>query len=217
MTDERTTRSSRRSGVPAASAAAPHNPASGEPTDAQLLARSAAGDTQAYLDLYHRYAPRVFGLIVTLLGRGPDADDAFQDAMWDLWRRAASFDASLGQPATWILMIARSRAVDAARKRARLAAGDARRAAEHAPDSPAADAPHTHAELRGHAAAQLAALPAEHQTVIRLAFIQGMTREQIARIQGIPVGTVKTRIRLGVRALAKAMTTPEEARERGHA
>ncbi|MFM9956713.1 MAG: RNA polymerase sigma factor [Phycisphaerales bacterium] len=173
--------------------------------------------------LYQRYERRVYGLVVTLVGRGPAADDAFQDAMWELWRRASTFDGRLGSATSWILMLARSRAIDVARRRSRvnklqgaleqrargtadfgaaaLTGGSVGSGAGSALDAEAADLK----TLGARAMRLVGELPKEQQVVVRMAFMQGMTREEIASALSVPVGTVKTRLRTAVRVLGGQM------------
>lgn len=175
--------------------------------------------------LHQTYAPRIYGLIVTLVGRGPAAEDAFQEAMWEIWRRAGSYDPRLGSAATWMLMLARSRAVDMIRRRSRVA-GLTRKIAERdgltersfetestgsgrGSDSGLGTEELDIAARSERAAELLARLPVEQATVVRMAFMQGLTREKIAEALGVPVGTVKTRLRTAVRALAGSLAVGE--------
>lgn len=186
-------------------------------TDEELLKRIAAGDQDAYLMLYDRFAPRVYGLIVKVMGapqrtNGGEAEDVLQDVMWEVWNRANRYDASLGSVTTWLLMMARSRAIDAIRKRRAAAQAVQRHAESSQPRDlarPGDDDPTASltigADLRLRAA--LEELPAEQRTVIAMAFLRGLTREQIGEALGIPVGTVKTRIRLGVKRLTEMQST----------
>lgn len=213
---------------------APNSPDSanpGTPSDETLLTLAGKGDRDAFMRLHQTYAPRIYGLIVTLVGKGPAAEDAFQEAMWEIWRRAASYDPRLGSAPTWMLMLARSRAVDMVRRRSR-AAGLTRKIAEREgltersfetggtgpggssapggnPDSGLGTEEMDTAARSERAAELLARLPVEQATVVRMAFMQGLTREKIADALGVPVGTVKTRLRTAVRALAGAMATRE--------
>ncbi|MDX2115631.1 MAG: sigma-70 family RNA polymerase sigma factor [Planctomycetota bacterium] len=179
--------------------------------DSHLLARCAQGDRQAFLNLYDRYRARAYGQIVALLGAGPHADDALQDAMWEVWRRAHSYNPALGRPDVWILMLTRSKAIDVLRRERRLRPFDT--AHLSARDGPATEHPLHTREQAQRCDALLALLPAEQSAVIRLAYIRGLTRDQIASTLGIPVGTVKTRIRAGVRALAERMSADRSGRE----
>jgi len=173
-------------------------------SDEHLLHCIAQGDQEAFLLLYDRFAPRVFGLVVKVMGRRPEAEDVMQEVMWEAWNRAARYDPNLGSPTTWLLLMARSRAIDAIRKlRAAAGAieerGQRQRDAQNStpPDSSLPDV----ADPRLRAA--LDALPPDQRVVIALAFFRGLTREEIAASLSIPVGTVKTRIRLGVKRLAE--------------
>jgi RNA polymerase sigma-70 factor, ECF subfamily len=176
------------------------------PTDVDLMQRSAAGDRDAFLALYDRYSGRVYGLVASLLGRGPQADDAFQDALWDVWRRASSYNPNLGPVDSWILMIARSRAIDVLRRGRREAALKAAlRHEAHTSEGGAAPASPL-VQDQAHACDRvLSGLPAEQASAIRLAYVRGMSREEIASALNIPVGTVKSRIRSGIRAVAEAI------------
>lgn len=204
------------------------------PDDGMLLSLAGQGDREAFMQLYERYEKRVYGLIVTLIGRGAAADDAFQDAMWEVWRRASNYDARLGSASSWILMLARSRAIDTARRRTRInklnrtlaeraqavsgtggaeevgtATIDGRHSA-HA-DRGLGEEQLDVSDLGDRASRLLATLPKEQSDVVRMAFMQGLTREQIAAALNIPVGTVKTRIRTAVRTLSGAMAGASEA------
>lgn len=209
--------------------------------DGVLLSLAGKGDRDAFMRLYERYEKRVYGLVVTLIGRGAAADDAFQDAMWEVWRRASNYDPRLGSASSWILMLARSRAIDIARRRTRINKLN-RTMAERAQafsgtggaeevGTATIDGRHSALADRGlgeeqldvsdlgnRASRLLATLPKEQSDVVRMAFMQGLTREQIAAALNIPVGTVKTRIRTAVRTLGGALagdSKAEKAEERG--
>lgn len=176
-----------------------------EPDDVVLIARTAARDQEAYMTLYERYSPRVFGIIAAVLGRGEAADDAFQEAMWEVWRCADRYNERLGTPAMWILAIGRNKAVDAVRRSTRTR-GLARRVAERTPVASAAPADSVaRREAAGACAELLAGLPAEQSALIRFAYLDGRTREDIAAAHDLPVGTVKTRIRAGIQTLARML------------
>jgi RNA polymerase sigma-70 factor (ECF subfamily) len=174
--------------------------------DRQLIARIVSGDRQAYMDLYDRYSPRVFGVIAAVLGRGGEADDAFQEAMWEVWRCADRYNERLGTPSMWILTLARNKAIDALRRSTRKRAL-AQRAAAERPEARSASPSESLAqrESLGSFASLLATLPAEQGDVIRAAYLEGQTREDIAAARDIPVGTVKTRIRSGIQSLARML------------
>jgi RNA polymerase sigma-70 factor (ECF subfamily) len=162
-----------------------------EPSDEQLLADIAQGDRPAFEALYDRLSPRVFGLLVQLLRSESEAEDALQEAFWYVWRSAGVFDRSLGSAVGWVMMVARSRGMDRLRQRRRHGASglDGVDVAAGATPLPGFERP---------ANPVLAGLPEDQRVAIELAFYRGLTREQIARLQGVPVGTVKTRIRSGL-------------------
>lgn len=165
--------------------------------DEQLLARAAQGDREAFAEFYGRHAPRVLGLLMTMLGRRAEAEDVCQEAFLQAWRQAARFDADRSPGLAWLLVIARSRALDSLRRRR--AQDSAPRGGER--EAPVADTDFELADTATPARTALARLPEEQRSVIALAFYGGLTHEQIARQQGLPIGTVKTRIRRGMIAL----------------
>jgi len=165
-------------------------------TDQDLIAQTAAGDREAFSRLYDRYAPRVMGLIVKIVRNRTEADDVLQEAFLQIWAKAARFDPSRSAPDVWIFLIARSRALDKLRR----LSSPPREGAERAePDPP--DRGLERAETAGQVQSALGHLPSEQREPIRLAFYHGLTHEQIARQLNVPLGTIKTRIRLGMSRL----------------
>lgn len=165
------------------------------PSDQELMTRVAARDRDAFAELYDRFAPQVFGLALHFLNIHGDAEDVLQETFLQVWDQAHRFDPARSPPDGWVLMIARSRAVD--RLRQRPAAGPV----SDVPDPSASGRTGAEQERReeaGRVSAALETLPEEQRTAIRLAFFGGMTHEQIAGRLGVPLGTVKTRIRLGM-------------------
>lgn len=164
-------------------------------TDTDLIARIAAErDAAAFATLYDRLAPRVFGLLLKLLRNRADAEDVLQEAFLQVWNQAGRFDPARSVPLGWVLMIARSRATDRLRKKSAVTA-ESPPEAPHTPD-PAAGL--QSAETAGQVSAALTLLPPDQAEPIRLAFFDGLTHDRIAEKLGIPLGTVKTRIRLGM-------------------
>jgi RNA polymerase sigma-70 factor, ECF subfamily len=184
-------------------------PTTSEPTDEALLVQAAAGDAQAFMVLYDRFAPRIFGLLIRIMRNRADAEDALQVVSLEIWRRAPMYNPALGSAASWILMIARARAIDALR-----ASGRALQeidAGSMATDAHTSSDPPSSARSRQLTAA-MQALPVEQRAAIEFAFYRGLTRDQAATALGVPVGTVKTRIRSGVRALAESLSRAESRR-----
>ncbi|RJP39069.1 MAG: sigma-70 family RNA polymerase sigma factor [Phycisphaerales bacterium] len=176
-------------------------------SDEALLARIRGGDNDAFAALYDRHAPRVFGVILRIIGDRCEAEDVLQETFWQVWRQAAAWRPERGAPLVWIAMIARSRAIDRLRRRkAAIVASDVVEAAAAAPQSD------VEREEQAHLTRSiLRQLPPEQMAVISLAFFCGMTHEQIAQEHDIPLGTVKTRIRRGMQRL-RAYLTEREAK-----
>jgi RNA polymerase sigma-70 factor, ECF subfamily len=176
--------------------------------DQQLLSQIAGGDVHAFGQLYDRYSARLFGLIRTVIGTRDHAEDILQESFWQIWRSADRFDARIGCPLGWMILIARSRAIDHIRRRDSGIKASTMSADELAaidwmePDSPSMNTLRTRHALE--------ALPREQRDSINLSFYRGLTHEQIARMQGVPLGTVKTRIRLGVRRLREWIERQDE-------
>jgi RNA polymerase sigma-70 factor (ECF subfamily) len=179
-----------------------------DPTDLSLLQRIAARDTAALAELYDRHSRLVFGLVLRIVGDRGEAEEILQEAFVRVWTRTDSYEPRLGGPLPWIVRVARNYAID--RLRARRV-----RAAVHAPgiDVAAFEAATPGAGIRSPEAAvldaerkqtltaALADLPAEQRQLIEAAFFEGYTHSELAERFGLPLGTVKTRIRNGLIAM----------------
>jgi RNA polymerase sigma-70 factor (ECF subfamily) len=175
---------------------------------ADLLRRMAAGDREAFAVFYDRYAPVVFPLILRIVRERADASDVLQEVFWEAWQSAGRYDASRGSPEAWMVMQARSRAIDRVRSTRRrgdtfVAPLDEAMAAAPAEDSPRAAA--EAAEDRGTIRSALERLPGAQREVIELAYYAGLTQTEIAERLKQPLGTVKTRIRLGLERLREVV------------
>lgn len=160
------------------------------------------------MELYTRFSPRMLGIVLTVMGDRHAAEDIVQDAMLELWdRSAARYDPALGTAASWILRLARSRAIDHTRRvgrRSTLIEKNAEVLTRRAPDT---DRPHA---LESEALRSvLSNLPEEERLPVVLAYAYGLSREEIAEHTGAPVGTVKTRIRRAVARLREHMSPAE--------
>ena len=182
------------------------------------MRRVARGDRRAFLDLYDRYAARVHGLSMRILSNSMMAEENTQDAFLKLWTRAETFNPNRGKLISWLLTVTRRLALDRIRlERRRPVAVEPSNQEESWVNLPD---PATETEEARWATLKfaLADLPMEQMEVIELAFYQGMSHSQIAEYLSLPLGTVKTRIRLGMDKLRKAwwtdpLETPERRRE----
>lgn len=174
--------------------------------DADLLRRLARGDRDAVAELYDRHAGRVLGLALRIVRDSSDAEDVVQEVFSQAWRTAPNYEASRGTVAGWLLMMARSRAID--RVRARQARRDA--GVEPDPETiPSTAVPVPEQIIANQQAARvrgaMAGLPVEQRTALELAYFEGLTQSEIAERLQIPLGTVKTRIRAALAFLRRSV------------
>ncbi len=168
--------------------------------DDRLVEQVADGEQRALLDLYDRYASRVYALAIRVLGDSMAAEEVTQDVFVKLWARARSYLTSRGSFATWLLAIARNTAIDRLRMERRRPTFDDADPEESWQDLPDVDSTSDEARWRSlYFAVQ--DLPPEHRQVIELAYYQGLSHSEIAQALGWPIGTVKTRLRLGMQQL----------------
>jgi RNA polymerase sigma-70 factor (ECF subfamily) len=177
--------------------------------DRECLRRLAAGDGGAVSALYDRHAGSVYSLVLRIVDDEGDAEDIVQDVFTQAWRQAARYDASRGVVAAWLLMIARTRAIDKLRsRRARSGpqAVDDPQLMESLP-GPGLDvaAEMVDAEQARMVQRALGELPLLQRLAIELAYYEGLTQREIAERLEEPLGTVKTRIRLGLLKLREAL------------
>lgn len=170
-------------------------------TDALLVARLAAGDDEALVEVFDRLAPVVHGAALRVLGQGAIAQDVVQDVFVDLWCHPGRYDPTAGTLRTYLAVLARHRALDLVRSELRRRARQ-ERAYRLAPGP-------EQAGVCDEVATALAAdvvrdavrlLPSGQRRVVELAYFQGLTCREVALAAGIPEGTAKSRLRL---ALAK--------------
>lgn len=173
--------------------------------DVALLKAIAGKDDTALSQLYDRYRVVLFGLLVRILNNREEAEDVLQEVFLQVWRRAGDYDANRGRPFTWLVTLARSRAIDRLRSvasRERVAAASARDTIEETSDA-IADA--VRSEQRGIVTSALSQLPEEQQKPLVLAYFDGLTQSEIADRLGAPLGTVKTRMRTGMLKLREVL------------
>lgn len=174
-----------------------------QPEGITLIRRIAAGDRQAFGDFYDRYASLAFPLIRRILPQPAEAEEVLQELFWQVWVEAKSYDENRGSPEAWLLNRARSRAIDKLRAIRRRSETFVAPLPEGIGAEPSGSTPNpgSRAEDQELAEAALALLPDPQRRVIELAFYEGLTQSEIALRLGEPLGTIKTRMRLGLERL----------------
>jgi RNA polymerase sigma-70 factor (ECF subfamily) len=168
--------------------------------DEDLMQLVRDGEARAFEVIFDRHAQRAFSLAYRMCGRRALAEDVVQEAFLSLWRSGARYDPARGSVRSWVLSVVHNRAIDAFRREAVKESRDVRddRLLERMPSLQL-----THIEVERRDDAQqvrgaLGELPAEQRQVIELAYFGGFTHSQIAETLGLPAGTVKGRMRLGL-------------------
>ena len=179
--------------------------------DQRLMQAFARRDPAAADTLFRRFAGRIYGLGLVMLGNDAAAQDLVQDTFVKLWRSADRYDRSRGALETWVLLIARSLAIDAIRRRV-LEARTLERSdpPPEAAQEPGPDDQAVTTDLTEQARRAMAQLPPEQRAALELAYLGGKTSTEISDLEGIPVGTAKTRIRAALLRLREAMSTEPE-------
>ena len=180
---------------------------------AALLEQSAAGDTNAFAALYAETAARSFGLALRVVRDRGRAEDITQEAYVKVWRTAARFDARKGNCQGWIFTIVHRAAVDHVRSaQAQTVRDDRHHQESSVPDRVDADPTHdlAHASLEAARTREaLAGLPPAQQQALTLAYFEGHTYSEVARLLGVPPGTIKSRIRDGLIRLRASVNPPD--------
>ncbi|MEM9755938.1 MAG: sigma-70 family RNA polymerase sigma factor [Pseudomonadota bacterium] len=169
---------------------------------AKVIAIAERQDQAAFADLFRHFAPRVKAL---LMRSGTDeglAEECMQDVMATLWRKARMYDPARASVATWIYTVARNRRVDLLRKYARPEPQDLPWGPEEEPDQ--ADVVSLQQET-GRLVKALKELPEKQRALIEHAYFGDMTHREIAAVTGLPLGTIKSRIRLALERLRHSM------------
>jgi len=169
---------------------------------AMLVARIAKGDQEAVRALFDLTSSTVNALAIRILRNREDAEEIVLEVYTKVWRTADRFDPSRGSPMAWLITMARSAAVDRLRSRARVAAEKF----DERPDvQVAASSQDRWQSERIGLQRAIAEIPAEQRTALELAFFEGLTHLEVAEQLRVPLGTVKTRIRLGLARIRKSM------------
>lgn len=170
-------------------------------SDAELIRAVAGGDREAFVRRFERYAGRIKAFMMRSGAAAGDADEIAQDVMVAIWRRAETFDPARSAAATWIFAIARHRRIDLLRRAGR-AAPDPLDPLFQPEAEPDGFATVSAAEREARLKAALAELPPEQRAVLVAAFYEGLSQTEIAARDGLPLGTVKSRVRLAFRKLS---------------
>ncbi len=169
--------------------------------DASLLAAITQGDQAAMARFYSRHAKRIYSVALRVLRDPSAAEDVLQEIFMQIWRNPTTFIATRGSLEGWLAVVARNRAIDVIRRR---------KPSELADDLPLPSRQNLAAEVEHSITLDrvkkvVATLPHEQRRALELAFFQGLTHSEIAKETGDPLGTVKTRIRVALQTLGKAL------------
>ena len=161
------------------------------------------GDARAFEVIYERHSAAAFSLAYRMMGTRAGAEDVTQEAFLSIWRSGARYDHAKGSVRTWVLGIVHHRAIDALR---RATVHDRRRAGDEGIEErfearDRTDAEAARREEAGAVRGALSPLPADQVQVIELAYFGGFTHTEIAEMLGAPVGTIKGRMRLGLKKM----------------
>lgn len=196
-------------------AALPHRmtppPSSEDAADDALFERIRSGSTEAFAAFYDRHSRLLYAVALRILGDTHEAEDVLQDAAVLLWEKAPVYNPAFGRPLSWAVTLTRNRAIDRVRARKRktdlheAAGADRSRESGLSEDASVELAA---VESAGTVQSALQGLPSDQRRAIELAFFSGMTQTEIATALGVPLGTIKARIRRGLLALRELMDAP---------
>lgn len=178
--------------------------------DEGLMEKITQRQPSALTELYSRHAPMLRGMIGSVVREESEADDVLQESFLQIWCEAGRYSPEAGKPLGWFVTIARRRAIDRVRRRASYRRVKER--FEDATKSPVNSGP-PHAtvgeiaskDLRRFLGRQMATLPDDQREAIELAYFRGMSQREIAVTTRTPLGTVKTRLQLGLRKLTQCI------------
>jgi RNA polymerase sigma-70 factor (ECF subfamily) len=184
--------------------------------DQRLMRSFAARDVGAADVLYQRFAGRIYGLGLVMLGNEAAAQDLVQDTFVKLWRNADRYDRSRGKLETWVLLMARSLAIDAIRRRVlEVRTLESADRPTEIDQGPGPDERAVTVDLTDRARRAMSSLPAEQRAALELAYLGGKTSAEISDLEGIPVGTAKTRIRAALLRLRDLLASDIESARGG--
>ena len=180
--------------------------------DAELIGRAARGEARALEVLYDRYSGVVFSFALRIVSERQLAEEILQEAFFRAWQQGGSFSAGRGSFITWLLSITHNLAIDEIRRRRRRPQKADSEEPEQILDSVADTGAGADVEgevwlgaLRDTIGRALAELPPAQREALEMAYFRGMTQREIAEALGEPLGTIKTRMRLGLQKLREAL------------
>lgn len=177
---------------------------------APLLPAIARRDVEAFEALYDRHAPTLFAVLIRILGNPEDAREVLQEAFVQVWNRADQFDSARGNESAWLVSICRNRGIDRIRSRKLREIRETEAGIEISSRGPnvfvrtgADNVLRTEEQKLIRRA--LEDLPAAQRTALELAYFEGLSQSEIAKKLGEPLGTVKTRMHLGMKKLREGL------------
>ncbi len=178
-------------------------------TDEALMGMIQSRDPEAIGMLHDRYSRLLKALIMKVLHNDAESDDLLQEVFLEIWDRASGYNQEKGKALSWIVTLARRRAIDRLRKREAYCRMEDRLLLA-TKQSPQDTIDHVeedveHAEMREHLQRVMGLLPPAQRQAIELAYYRGLSQRDIASATGIPLGTIKTRLELGMKKLAEAL------------
>jgi RNA polymerase sigma-70 factor, ECF subfamily len=185
-------------------------PVAVEASDEDLMRGLQAEDAGALSQLYDRYSGVLKALIMRIIHNEAEAEDLLQEIFMEIWNHAANYSEQKGKPLGWMVTLARRRSIDRLRKRQSYARAEERLQleTESQPDAwihNTVDADLEMSDMRSVLVNIIKGLPPAQQQAIELAFFQGMSQREIAAHTGIPLGTIKTRLELGLKKISDGL------------
>jgi RNA polymerase sigma-70 factor, ECF subfamily len=170
------------------------------------LKKSAEGDKNAFEEVYRRTSAKLFGVCLRIFPERQDAEEALQDAYITIWSKAATFDSSRASPITWLVTLTRNRAIDRMRSIRNRGLATLDEAAEIADPAPLAESVMLADEADGRLNYCINTLDSRDAECVRTSFLQGATYAELAARDGVPLGTVKSRVRRALLKLRECMS-----------
>jgi RNA polymerase sigma-70 factor, ECF subfamily len=173
---------------------------------AENLRLVAAGDRAAFGRVYQTTGAKLYGVVLRILKRRDLTDEIVQEVYVKIWQRAGDFDATRASPITWMVTIARNRALDEVRKASHIRIDDAPEALEVPDPGAGADELLSSAEDRARLMRCLDGLDPQKRDIVKLAYLEGLSREELSQRYGHPVATIKTWLHRSLKQLRECLS-----------